>query len=276
MIRKFGPVLATLALMLGGGQSVATAAVGAADETRFNERAALEVSQAAVGHRLGDYIFRDTKGQPFPLAKLLGRPIVVNLVYTACTYYCPLTVQSLDRGVRSAQDSLGADSFTVLTIGFDSRNDNPARMQAYARAQGVNLPNWYFLSADAETILALTADLGFAFYPSSQGFDHLAQTTVIAPDGTVYAQLYGSDLSVPTVVEPLKSLRYGLARSSVSIDSIIERVKLFCTLYDPNSDIYRFDWSIFTGMAIGALSVGGLAAFFISALLQRRRIDRSA
>jgi len=275
MIKILGSVLAVLAAVVSAGQSVAATSPSAPDTSQFDERAALEVSQAAIGRRLGNYVFRDTEGRPFPIADLLGRPIVINLVYTACSYYCPLTVQSLDRGVRSAQDSLGADSFTVLTIGFDSRSDNPARMHSYARAQGIDLPNWHFLSADAETVLALTGDLGFAFYPSSQGFDHLAQTTVIAPDGTVYAQLYGSDLSVPTVVEPLKALLFGLARSSVSIDSILQRVKLFCTVYDRNSDIYRFDWSIFTGIAIGALSIGGLATFFVSVLLQRRRIDRA-
>jgi protein SCO1/2 len=38
---------------------------------------------------------------------------------------------------------------------------------------------------------------------------------------------------------------------------------LFCTVYDPNSDRYRFDYSIFTAIVVGLLSLGLIAAFII-------------
>jgi protein SCO1/2 len=78
--------------------------------------------------------------------------------------------------VKVAQEALGGDSFAVLTIGFDTRNDTPQRMASFARARGVSLPNWWFLSTDSATIERLTRDLGFVFFPSPKGFDHTAQT----------------------------------------------------------------------------------------------------
>ena len=45
---------------------------------------------------------------------------------------------------------------------------------------------------------------------------------------------------MPQVVEPLKRLRAGQAAELVTMDSIVERIRLFCTLYDPDRDAYRF------------------------------------
>ncbi len=237
--------------------------------------AALAASKAAVGRRLADYPFRDTMGTRTQLTAFAGRPVIINLVYTACADFCPVTVQSLARAVDGARDALGTESFSVLTIGFDTRNDHPARMRAYAKSQGIDAPNWHFLSADAPTILALTEQLGFAFYRAPQGFDHLAQTTIIDAQGQVFRQVYGADLTVASIVEPLKQLRYGQTANLASLDNIVERIKLFCTLYDPDEDAYRFDWSIFTGIVVGLLSIAGLAAFLIHASLQYWNAGRS-
>jgi len=236
--------------------------------------AALEASKAAVGRRLADYAFRDTTGARVQLSAFVGRPVIINMVYTACTDFCPVTVQSLARAVDGAQRALGADSFSVLTIGFDTRTDHPAQMRAYAKSQGIDVPNWHFLSADAQTILALTQQLGFAFYRAPQGFDHIAQTTIVGAEGSIFRQVYGADLTVASIVEPLKQLRYGETANLASLDNVFERIKLFCTLYDPNEDAYRFDWSILTGIIVGLLSIGGLAAFLGHASLQYWKASR--
>lgn len=243
---------------------------------RFDEAAALRTSQAAVGRKLGDHVFRDTLGKRVNLADFRGNPVVVNLIYTACSQYCPITIQNLARGVEAAQVALGEDAFTVLTIGFDSRNDNPARMRAYARARDIGLPGWVFLSADAETVHSLTEELGFLFFPAAHGFDHLAQTTIVDADGIVFRQVYGVDPGIRPIVEPLKSLRFGQVSSLVAFDDIVERVRLFCTLYDPATDAYLFDWSFFTGIAIGVLCIAALLVFLILEEIRRRRFGRRA
>lgn len=269
MICRFGSASAVMALALFATGTGPAAAPG---HRSFDEKSALEVSQAAIGRQLGRFVFRDTSGRPLASDMFAGRPIIVNMVYTACSHYCPVTVQTLSRGVEAAQDTLGKDSFAVLTIGFDSRNDNPARMAAFARSQDVDLPNWHFLSADAETVIALSENLGFIYFPSAQGFDHLAQTTIIDGDGRIYRQVYGSDLTVQAIVEPLKGLRLGQPTAVADLGAIIERVRLFCTLYDPSRDAYRFDWSLFTGIAIGLLSLVALTGFLVHAVLQRRHL----
>ena len=254
-------ILATiLALVIHAPQAIAS-------EPEFDEESALAISRAAIGRQLADYQFRDSKNRPVNMSDYRGRPVLINMIYSSCSHYCPVTTQSLANGVDVALDALGDDSFWVLTIGFDVRNDKPSRMEAYRRSQGISQENWHFLSMDSETALALTEQLGFIYYPSVQGFDHLAQTTLLDKDGRVVRQLYGSDLTLPQIVEPLKRLRAGQAASLASLDNVVERIRLFCTLYDPDRDAYRFDWSFFIGLGIGILSIGLMFAFFVNQLM---------
>ena len=240
-------------------------------EVVLDEAEALRVGQAAIGRQLADHALLDTARQPVRLAEFRGKPLVVSIVYTSCSSVCPTIVQTLDAAVGAAQKALGADSFAVVTIGFDTRHDTPARMRAFARARGIDRPNWRFLSGDAGTVSALTGEIGFAVYPSAQGFDHLALTTVVNQEGVIYRQIYGGVFEAPALVEPLKDLVFARRSEWTSIEGLINRVRLFCTLYDPRTGGYRFDYSPFVGMAIGLAALAGVAGF---ALREWRRAGR--
>ena len=256
-------VFLCLALILASVVAAKGPAHAASDPMAFDPDAAIRFSQAAIGRDVGNPTFLDRRGRPVRLADFRGKPMVVNLVYTACSQSCPVIVQTLYRAVEVAQDALGAERFAVLTIGFETDSDTPARMQAFAASQGVNLPNWYFLSTDETTIKQLSDRLGFIYFPSPKGFDHLAQTSVLDRDGRVYRQVYGADFEPPAVVEPLKDLVFGRQVPITSLAGLVDRVRLFCTLYDPASERYRFDYSIFIALAIGGLSLLGIAAFLL-------------
>lgn len=226
--------------------------------TVLDQDEALRISQAAIGKPLDDLSFRDTERKPVHLADFRGKPLIVNLVYTGCTQACPLVVQTLYDAVASAQDAFGDDAFAVVTIGFDPRHDTPEQMRAYARSQGVDLPGWHFLSGDASTIERLAEQIGFVIAPSPQGFDHMAQTTIVDQDGVVYRQVYGAAFDAPALVEPLKELVFGRRSAWTSLDGLINRVRLFCTLYDPRTGGYRFDYSVVIGAAIGLVSLSAV------------------
>ncbi len=262
------PLVAAALMLLPG---LATTGLAREAPSAFDPEAAISYSQSAIGREIGDQSFLDQDRNPLRLAALRGKPLVVNLVYTSCSHTCPIIVQTLHRAVEIAQDALGADSFSVVTIGFDSADDTPSRMRAYARDQGVDLPNWRFLSGDQATIASLSEDLGFIYYPSPRGFDHLAQTTVIDAEGLVYRQVYGSDFDAPAVVEPLKDLVFGRQGNLTSLDGLINRIRLFCTLYDPSSERYRFDYAIFIALSIGFVALGTIGIILLRAVLRLRR-----
>lgn len=227
----------------------------------LDEAEALRIGQAAIGRQINDYVLRDTRGQQVALADFRGKPLLINFVYTSCSSVCPTIVQTLDAAVGAAQEALGKDSFAVVTIGFDVRNDTPERMRAFARAQGVDRPGWQFLSGDAATVEALAEQVGFVVYPAPQGFDHMALTTIVDQDGVIYRQIYGGVFEAPAVVEPLKELLFGRRADWTSVEGLLNRVRLFCTLYDPRTGSYRFDYSPFITLAVGLAALGGVAGF---------------
>ena len=172
----------------------------------------------------------------------------------------------LARSLQAELEPVGDDGFTVATLGFDTESDTPARMRAYAREQGVDLPNWHFLSGDEASVNGLIEDLGFLRVASPRGFDHIAQISIIGPDGRVRSQVYGSDFDAPAVVEPLKALAMDGVSQSRDVADLIERVRLFCTFYDPKSGRYAFDYSIVISVTVGGLALLGIAIVLLRSL----------
>lgn len=237
----------------------------------FDADTALRYSQAAIGRAVGDHRFLDRERREIGFADLRSKPVVVNLIYTSCYHTCPLIAQNLVRAVAAAQRVLGVDAFRVVTVGFDTRADTPERMRVFAKTQGLTLPNWEFLSTDAATIDRLAEDLGFIFFASARGFDHLAQTTVVDADGRVYHHIYGSEFPPTQLVEPLKDLVYGRVRSLATWEGIVNRVKLYCTVYDPASGRYRFDYRVVIIATVGSFTLLGIGYVVIRAWFRHGR-----
>lgn len=235
--------------------------VSSARAVDYDSDDAFATSQAALGNAVHSQDLRDTAGQTFQLSQLNGKPLIISMIYTSCAHVCPIITKNLARTVDIANEALGEDSFDVVTIGFDWAVDTPERMRLYAAERGISVPNWHFLAGDAASIEAISADLGFLFYPSPKGFDHLTQTTVIDGDGRVYRQVYGVELDPPSLVEPLKDLIFNTPRQAGLIQHWSNTFRLFCTVYDPNSGRYTFDYSIAMTIFVGIVCLGAIATF---------------
>lgn len=243
---------------------------------KYNRDAALKISRAAIGTKLADYAFTASNGDAVSLADFSGKPVLINFIYTSCEHTCPMIVESLGRSVEVARDALGDDSFTVLTIGFDTRNDTVQRMRSYAGDRSVGDDNWLLLSGDEATIVALAGDLGFQYRKTPHGFDHLAQVSVVDEESVVYRQIYGVRLTPPVVVEPLKQLVFGRKTGYTSFSGFANQVRLFCTIYDPDTGRYRFDFSLIISAFLGLLFLTGTGFMFVRAWRSLKKRERSA
>jgi protein SCO1/2 len=237
----------------------------------WDEEAAIQHSQAVIGGQLRDHVLTRVDGSEVRLSEYAGKPLLVSLIFTSCHHVCPTTTKRLDAAVSASRDVLGADSFNVVTIGFDAANDTPEAMRSFARAQSVDRKDWDFLSASRATIDELVKDLGFIYFPSPRGFDHITQVSVVDRDGTVYSQVYGVQFELPWLVEPLKDLVLNRPESKGRLFSgLVDRIRLFCTVYDPASDRYHFDFSLFIQMTIGAAAILVVAMFLFRGLRRPR------
>jgi protein SCO1/2 len=234
--------------------------------SRVDDAEALRISQAAIGRTLAGHELTAADGTRLTFEQLRGRPVVLSFVYTSCYHVCSTLTLHLRETVKVARDALGKDSFSVVTVGFDTPNDTPQRMGAYARERGVDLPGWYFASADAPTMARLLRDAGFTYFASPKGFDHITQTAIIDAAGRIVLQVYGEDFAPPLLVEPLKKLVWGVNLDRGTVEGLLNTVKLFCTIYDPTSGRYRFDYSLIVNIVAGSLALGIAAAGIIAAL----------
>ena len=223
------------------------------NEGGYTHDEALAYSQQAIGQTLSDFDLQKPDGSTISLAAYRGKPLIISMIFSSCHHVCPSTTQFLQETVRKARSALGQDSFQVLSIGFDSARDTPERMAQFRRSSGVTTDNWDFLAADSATIAGLTEQLGFIYYPSPRGFDHLVQVTVVDGNGVIYRQVYGMTFATPLLIEPLKELVFNRARAQTALQKLGDRIRLFCTVYDPATDSYRVDVSVFIGFFVGLI-----------------------
>ena len=228
----------------------------------FDYELSLKTSQAVIGKKLSNHVFTTTDGKQLTLNDFRGKPLVISMIYTSCYQICPMTTRHLSKVIEKARDAMGEETFSVAVIGFDTKVDTPDAMQYFANKQGISDKNWNLLSIDENDVDALSKELGFLYYPSASGFDHLMQVTVLDAQGKVYRQVYGQVFDTPLLVDPLLELVLGRPQPEQSfMDILSNKIKLFCTTYDPRSDGYYFDYSFFVEIFVGITVIIAVGLF---------------
>jgi protein SCO1/2 len=269
MPRCADPPLATrrraplLCLWLAVAIGSAAAAPPADDEVpstvpRLDERAALRAGQAAIGRKVPDYTLLDRQGRPVPLSSYRGKPLLVSFIYTGCFQVCPTNTRTLYEAVKGLERMLTPNQFNVVSIGFNQPFDSPSAMRAFAAQQRIDFANWEFLSPQASAVEPLTRDFGFSYVATPAGFDHVLGVTVLDAEGRVYTQVWGDRLTVDKLGEPLRQLlRQAPLPAQLGLADVIERVRILCTVYDPDTGQYRTNYAML-------FEIGGGLAFFLS------------
>jgi protein SCO1/2 len=232
---------------------------------------ALHTSQAVVGKAIGDHTLLDRVGRPVRLSSYRGKPLLVSFIYTGCFQVCPTSTRSLYEAVRALQKVVGADQFNVISIGFNQPADSPQALRAFALQNGIDAPNWEFLSPHASIVKALTRDFGFSYVATPAGFDHLLAVTVVDAQGRIYAQVYGERLAADELGEPLRELLRGTPMpQSLRLIDIIDRVRILCTVYDPVTGQYRYAYGLIIEIAGGVTFALAMLWFFLAEWRARR------
>jgi protein SCO1/2 len=244
-----------VALVLAAACLSSRAAVPALDE-----REALRAGEAAIGRTVPDFTLQDREGRPVRLADYRGKPLLVSFIYTGCFQVCPTQTRALHEAVKGLDTMLGDHQFNVVSIGFNQPFDSPDAMRSFARQQRIDYPNWEFLSPPREHVDALTQAFGFSHVATPAGFDHVLGVTVVAPDGRIHAQVYGDRLRADQLGVPLRQLILNAPPQASSLSSLVERVRILCTVYDPDTGQYRYDYKLVFELIGGAL-------FFFSVLI---------
>lgn len=241
--------------------------------TTLDEKTAFELSQSAIGKPVGDYVLLDREGKPVELAKYRGKPLLVNFIYTACFQVCPTTTRNLQKAVQNTVSVMGADRFNVISIGFNLPSDSPKALKDFSVQYGLSLPNWEFLSPSPAILGELTNNFGFSYVPTTAGFDHLNQVTMVDAEGKIVKQVYGEKFTAEDLSEPLKLLITGssIPPEANTLKELMERVRILCSVYDPVTGRYRTNYSVYFMIAGFVMFLGFLIYLCINIWKSQRR-----
>ena len=238
---------------------------------------ALRDSQAAIGRAVGEHLLLDRRGRPVRLSDYRGKPLLVSFIYTGCFKVCPTTTQSLSVAVQQLGQVFGANGFNVVSVGFNQPFDSPTAMRAFAAQMGIEAPNWDFLSPTPGTVGALLSDFGFRYVATPAGIDHVLTVSVLDAQGRIYAQVYGERLSRDQLGEPLRRLLNDAPpQSGLSLTEMVQRVRILCTVYDPKTGEYRYDYGLILEIAGGVTFAMAMSCFFLLEWRTRRQMRRIA
>lgn len=235
-------------LFLAAILSLALAASSGAAILSDDLKGAAASANMAVGNRVGDYTLTDQDGKKFKLSELLDRPLVVSFVYTKCVHTCDTITARLAEAFK--EQGLPGKKYRALTIGFDTDNDTPEAMRAFAERFTKDFKSWRFASTDRKTIEGLTRDTGFYFKKTGSGFEHLNMVSIVGTDGTVYAQVYGLDFKSDELLSAIDK-KQALNAPGAAGTGILDRIKLLCYTYDESTGTYRPDYTVIIPIFLG-------------------------
>jgi protein SCO1/2 len=255
----------------------ATAQDDATNAPALDAVVALQASQAAIGRAVGEHLLLDRRERAVRLSDYRGKPLLVSFIYTGCFKVCPTTTQSLSVAVQQLTKVFGANSFNVVSIGFNQPFDSPTAMRAFAAQMGIDAPNWDFLSPTPGAVEALLSDFGFRYVATPAGIDHVLTVSVLDAQGRIYAQVYGERPSRDRIGEPLRRLLNDAPlQPGGSLAEMVQRVRILCTVYDPKTGEYRYDYGLILEIAGGVTFALAMACFFLLECRTRRQMRRIA
>lgn len=270
------PGLATLLLAALIGSATASAE---GEATRnggsmpgLDEREAVAASQAAIGQPVPEFALLDRQGRPLSLASYRGKPLLVSFIYTGCFQICPTTTRNLHEAVKGLDRLLSPNQFNVVSIGFNQPFDSPQAMRAFAAQQRIDYANWEFLSPEPATVDRLTRAFGFSYTATPAGFDHVLGVTVVDAQGRIHAQVLGDRINAQRLGEPLRQLLIGGPLiEQLRLDTLVERVRILCTVYDPETGRYRYNYTLILEIIGGLGFFVTVAVYWMADRLRRRR-----
>lgn len=239
---------------------------------------AMRASQAAVGRTIPDLALLDRQGRPVRLSAFRGKPLLVSFIYTGCFQVCPAGTRALEESVRGLEARFGERQFHVVSIGFNQPADSPQAMKAFAAQNRITRANWEFLSAPAPVVQPLTREFGFRYAATAAGFDHVLQVSLVDAEGRIVRQVYGDRPAVDALGEALKQLIAGqpVAAEEGLVAGVIDRIRILCTVYDPETGRYRVDYSLPLEIAGGLTFILAVGFYMFNEWRARRRERRHA
>lgn len=152
-----------------------------------------------------DGAFEDDAGRSVQLAELRGRPVIVAMFFSSCTYACPMLMSEMAQVRENLPEPVRSQVALVL-VSFDTDRDTPAVLKAFRSSRGLS-PQWRLWRSNPDTIRELAAALGVNYRREANGqFAHSNLLTVLNAEGEIIHRHEGLAGSLTGVITALSKL----------------------------------------------------------------------
>ncbi|MGA0133819.1 MAG: SCO family protein [Opitutales bacterium] len=137
---------------------------------------------------------------------LLGRPFVINFVFTSCrnAKMCPAATRCMKQLGDLLEKSDG--DARLVTVTFDPEVDSPGVLRTYADGYGIDGRRHAFLTGDEGQIKDLMRQYGILTAESDGTIVHNAATLVVSPEGRIVRRIEGATFDPQDVFRSLAGI----------------------------------------------------------------------
>lgn len=148
--------------------------------------------------------FQTQNKKDLVLASLSGKPTLIGMIFTNCSYACPkITAQMKNIAGKLKAD--GKEANFVL-VSFDSKRDNPGQLKMFADMMNLD-DNWILLHGSEETVRTLSVLLNVQFEKDAEGnFSHSNIISVLDKTGVLAFQKEGLEADKNETVDKIEAL----------------------------------------------------------------------
>lgn len=130
-------------------------------------------------------------GETIRLEDFDGQPLILVMFYGQCTGTCPVLIQRTWKLYSDIGEDV-RDRVQVLAVSFDTKNDTPEALKAYAEYEQLDIPGWNFVTAQHSDVRELAMLLGVQYRERSDGhYEHSNLITVLDADGKISVRSEG-------------------------------------------------------------------------------------
>lgn len=153
-----------------------------------------------------DFVLINQDKERFDSAKLRGKVVALNFIFTTCSDVCPIFTANLAQLQRTLNGRYREDVFFV-SVTTDPEVDSPKVLKAYAQRYNADLQNWAFLTGSQAELNRVWKSFGVRVIRKARGLiQHDSLTTVIDQQGARRFNHYGEKWRAKDLEKDMVSL----------------------------------------------------------------------
>jgi protein SCO1 len=153
-----------------------------------------------------DFVLINQDKERFDSAKLRGKVVALNFIFTTCSDVCPIFTANLAQ-VQRTLNGRYAEAIFFVSITTDPEVDSPKVLKAYAQRYNADFKNWAFLTGREAELNRVWASFGIRVIRKARGLiQHDSLTTVIDQQGARRFSHYGEKWRVKDLEKDMLSL----------------------------------------------------------------------